>query len=87
MAATNPIIEIRGVKLVGAWKWNTNDEACGICQVPYDAPCPKCTVSGDQCPISKGHCGHHFHTHCINTWMEKNPTCPLDRQEWVESDI
>lgn len=79
-------IEIGDIKLAGVWMWNTNDDVCGICQAPYDAPCPSCKVGGDTCPVSKGVCGHYFHTHCIDTWTKKNPTCPLDRQEWKEWD-
>ena len=22
-------------------------------------------------------CNHYYHTHCIYTWFEKKPTCPL----------
>lgn len=32
--------------------------------------------------ISIGKCGHFFHTECIKTWLEKEKTCPIDKNDW-----
>lgn len=28
-----------------------------------------------------GDCGHSFHSHCIEEWLKKQNTCPLDRKQ------
>ena len=27
------------------------------------------------------HCGHRFHTKCLDTWKQKNKTCPMCRED------
>jgi len=39
-------------------------------------------VSGTDCNIVWGHCGHCYHQHCIFRWLKKNNTCPLDTTDW-----
>lgn len=34
---------------VAIWKWDVNDDVCGICRLAFDACCPDCTVPGDNC--------------------------------------
>lgn len=34
---------------VAVWKWDVNDDVCGICRLAFDACCPDCTVPGDSC--------------------------------------
>lgn len=29
-----------------------------------------------------GKCGHIFHGDCLNTWLNKNDTCPVDKVKW-----
>ena len=45
---------------------NTDNE-CAICKLDF---------SGITLYIE---CGHRFHTHCIKTWVEKRPECPVCR--------
>lgn len=41
---------------------------CTICAEPLDAD------------ISVTRCGHVFHTHCVKTWFEHKPVCPLCKE-------
>ncbi|CAM9518597.1 unnamed protein product, partial [Choristocarpus tenellus] len=64
---------------VAVWKWDVNDDVCGICRLAFDACCPDCTVPGDSCspgmvllecqtkyPLCLwGQCNHTFHMHCV----------------------
>lgn len=36
---------------VASWKWDVNDDACGICHMPFDGCCPDCKMPGDDCAI------------------------------------
>ena len=35
----------------------------------------------DKSKMVKTSCGHCFHTTCIDTWLNRNNTCPLCRTE------
>ena len=38
---------------VATWRWEVNDERCGICYTAFEACCPDCNVPGDDCPPGK----------------------------------
>lgn len=38
---------------VAVWKWDVNEDVCGICRLAFDACCPDCTVPGDNCSPGK----------------------------------
>ena len=50
---------------VATWRWDVNDERCGICYTAFEACCPDCHIPGDDCPPVWGRCSHAFHMHCI----------------------
>jgi anaphase-promoting complex subunit 11 len=61
-------------------------EECGICHAEPEFPCPRCIRAGEQCPPTRGTCGHLFHMHCIEDWLssqadasEQEKTCPMCR--------
>lgn len=31
-------------------------------------------------------CGHEFHNNCINFWLKKNNTCPMCRENIIETN-
>ena len=35
---------------VAVWKWEVNEECCGICRYPFEACCPDVKYPGDDCP-------------------------------------
>jgi len=39
---------------VATWRWDVNDERCGICYSAFEACCPDCSAPGDDCPPGKG---------------------------------
>jgi anaphase-promoting complex subunit 11 len=43
-------VVIRKVHGVAIWRWDVNDDCCGICRMPFDACCPDCKTPGDDCP-------------------------------------
>eukprot|EP00752_Nemacystus_decipiens_P018468 g16558.t1 len=73
---------------VAVWKWDVNEDVCGICRLAFDACCPDCTVPGDNCSPVWGQCNHTFHMHCVlkhlqfATQQNRQQQCPLCRQEW-----
>ncbi|CBJ32296.1 Putative subunit of the Anaphase Promoting Complex [Ectocarpus siliculosus] len=73
---------------VAVWKWDVNEDVCGICRLAFDACCPDCTVPGDNCSPVWGQCNHTFHMHCVlkhlqfATQQNRPQQCPLCRQEW-----
>ena len=87
------------------WTFNINDKICNICKNANTSICEECQTSKteinqDICPFSKGKCGHGFHRHCINKWLEEGggvcPSCRtpwtfmlenIDKTEWKESLI
>ena len=28
-------------------------------------------------------CSHTFHKHCLDAWLKKQNTCPIDEKEWA----
>lgn len=51
---------------------NSGDD-CTICQEPIR------TLDTVWNQVSVLNCGHCYHTSCIDDWLTRSPTCPLDR--------
>lgn len=47
----------------------TTDTVCSICQEPVT------------CATRIRHCGHMFHSSCIDQWFSMNPRCPVCRHD------
>ncbi len=51
---------------------------------------PTCSICLNDCnsrkldKLSNISCGHHFHSQCINKWLEKNLCCPLCRKRCAQ---
>lgn len=54
-----------------------------IMQLIYKLALPEQTVR-TKCPIIQIHCNHIYHRCCIEKWVKKRPTCPLDNQSTTE---
>ncbi|KAG5191878.1 anaphase promoting complex subunit 11 [Tribonema minus] len=73
---------------VAVWKWDVEDDVCGICRMAYDACCPDCTMPGDNCPPVWGECNHAFHIHCAMKWLASQAQagggapCPMCRRDF-----
>lgn len=68
--------------------------------IPFDSlcPCPVADAEEDPCAIcllsfsdssqlGETPCGHKFCLGCIDTWLDQNETCPMDRQPLLKSSI
>lgn len=77
------MIKIKITKLyaVYGWRWNIDDEMCGICQQGFDFMCAECKHPSE-CPPQTGSCEHSFHQHCIEKWLESSGECPMCRLKW-----
>ena len=79
-------VQIEEWNEIAVWEWNLVEDTCGICQSTFDYCCPTCKFPGDSCPPVTGQCGHTFHQHCLDIWLEKNKTCPICRKQWVTAE-
>lgn len=75
------MFRIKNVYLTYGWKWNLDEEICGICQQGFDQMCPKCTHPFE-CKPCIGVCDHTYHVHCLNDWINKKKFCPMCRVRW-----
>lgn len=50
---TQPMLQVKIKKwhTVAEWKWDVNDDSCGICRMPFDSYCVDCKLPGDDCPL------------------------------------
>ena len=59
---------------------------CVICKSSLFEPSHEVISSNSnlksECNISIGKCGHIFHEDCLNKWLKKNNTCPIDGAIW-----
>ena len=80
------------------WSWNTDVDTCAICRSKLMTLCIDCQAKVNsnekgECKVSYvntfnfqvawGACGHAFHAHCINRWLQTKKECPLDMTPWV----
>ena len=43
-------VKINSWNAIATWVWDIDTESnCTICQLPFESPCPKCKVPGDEC--------------------------------------
>ena len=96
-------MEIVNIDIIGFYSYDSNlttgqynncekkYEDCIICKRSLYDPCydiitdNKLIMVEDKIHIGK--CGHMFHGECINKWLEKCRTCPIDKVNWMLSDI
>ncbi len=59
------------------WKSDTFkiSDTSGICSICHEEMCDTVCYTAP--------CGHVHHTKCISQWFEKNPTCPLCREDSI----
>ena len=72
---------------VAIWKWDLDEDCCGICRNPFESCPPGVKYPGDDCPPVWGKCGHAMHMQCIMKWLESQQNvrqeCPMCRQAWT----
>jgi anaphase-promoting complex subunit 11 len=64
--------------------YQTGDDVCGICRMPFDGCPPEGKFPGDDSPVVWGICSHSFHLQCINRWLstQAEQKCPFCRRAW-----
>lgn len=87
MATTEPKISIELVNWnpYAFWKFKSTSTECPICREHYETGCVSClsdatTKTNFECLISQSKCGHNFHKHCIEKWVQskgKFCLCPV----------
>ena len=82
-------LEINSIDLVATWKYNCKNTEC-VCNRPLYLPTvtevDTNNISTDNIVI--GHCGHGMHKSCITTYSKNyNNMCPIDKLEWIPSEI
>lgn len=79
--------EVLRYSIISTWHWaNTKNEDCSICRGALDMPCVICNThkkNNNVCGQTTGTCGHSYHVHCLEEWINKQQTCPLCQKEWV----
>ena len=70
---------------ISSW-YDPDQPVCCICRGSFLDPCSECYVKGitDACPVATGRCGHQYHLHCIEKWITRSNTCPLDGDKWEQ---
>ncbi|ESU39010.1 RING-H2 zinc finger protein [Giardia duodenalis] len=82
-----PSITIKNWYAVVEWSYNIDEANCSICKSPLSELCPECAdLLTPVCRSVRGKCGHEYHTHCIQQWVDSNKTCPLCMADWVVSE-
>jgi RING-box protein 1 len=72
---------------VAMWVYDSVTDSCSICKNPLREACIKCqadqeTFDQNKCKKVVGKCNHCYHEHCIEGWVKKQNTCPLDNSDW-----
>lgn len=83
----SPVVTIKHCEIVGVWNYNTEQIVCSICKNQLTEKCVEClghqtNVLEQTCSVSKGKCGHAFHSHCISKLVKNSGSCPDDHTPW-----
>ena len=79
--------ELKGVRGVGMWAWDSNSSHCGICKNSLSEKCLSCNASNDcdtsaNCSLVWGTCNHAYHSHCMAGWLQHRSVCPMCSGAW-----
>ncbi|TBT97113.1 RING-H2 zinc finger domain-containing protein [Hamiltosporidium tvaerminnensis] len=74
-------ISLKKIYATYSWKWDLEDEMCGICQQSFEQMCSECTHPVN-CKPCIGSCKHAYHMHCVSKWLQSNKICPMCRKDW-----
>ena len=86
---TSKMYKVLNWNAVAMWVYNNLGDTCSICNNPLNEACLSCQANQEnfdpsQCKKVVGQCNHCFHNHCIEEWIKKQNTCPLDFTEWIQ---
>ncbi|AYV78788.1 MAG: RING-H2 zinc finger [Edafosvirus sp.] len=79
-------LTIKQLDIMAHWDFKATDiteNKCTLCRRELMAPTREDMDKGRlRCEISLGKCAHAFHTDCIQSYIKKNASCPIDRTPW-----
>ena len=85
----NPIqLKIEKLNLFPIHSYSVSTKECRIC-MHDNLICVEClnsctNIVHNRCPFSRGKCGHGFHKHCINKWLDDGgQVCPICKVMWI----
>ena len=68
-------------KLITSWSYNLDKNTdCTICRGSLNSDSIYNIEKGIRSTLSRGLCGHMFHTECIDPWLKNNVKCPICSQ-------
>ncbi len=71
-------IVINKHKLISSWSYNLDKNTdCTICRDSLNSDSIYNIEKGIRSTLSRGLCGHMFHTECIDPWLKNNKKCPI----------
>jgi len=77
------MFKFKSISLRGSWNLNVINDECPICRNNVLDQCSDCNNDKTlECISVMGECSHVYHLHCINKWLKKNHSCPLDNSRW-----
>jgi RING-box protein 1 len=80
------VVTIESWHPCGVWGYKVETDDCAICKNKLCEICASCIdnahILEQKCNISKGICGHVYHTHCITKWLTQSQSCPIDTAPW-----
>ena len=76
-------ITINNNKLISSWSYNLDKNSdCTICRSSLNSDSIYNIEKGIRSTLSRGLCGHMFHTECIDPWLKNNIKCPICSQDY-----
>ena len=85
MESNDSSYKILKLNAVALWNYELSIDTCCICKLRLTEDCITCQsrqneIERNQCQKVVGRCNHCYHSHCIDEWVKKQNTCPLDNQ-------
>jgi len=76
-------IIINNHKLISSWSYNLDKNIdCTICRSSLNSDSIYNIEKGIRSTLSRGLCGHMYHTECIDPWLRNNIKCPICSQNY-----
>ena len=76
-------IIINNHKLISSWSYNLDKNTdCTICRTSLNSDSIYNMEKGIRSTLSRGLCGHMYHTECIDPWLKNNIKCPICSQNY-----
>lgn len=76
-------IVINNMKIISSWSYHLDKNTdCTICRGSLNSDSIYNMEKGIRSTLSRGLCGHMYHTECIDPWLKNNIKCPICSQNY-----